>query len=429
MHRSLKQQAIDILRMNDRGGYTVPTARLYPYQWEWDSVFAALGFATFDRDRAWTEIETLFSGQWADGMVPHIIFHKTDPDYFPGPEMWKSNTVPPSSGHSQPPVAASAMLTMLKTGGAIDRARAKALFDKLVRWHRWFHTYRDPDGTGVVGIIHPWESGRDNCPDWDIGMAQVAVPEDLGDLPRRDITHVDPSERPTAEQYNRYLAIVKFGHECQWDHLEIARNGPFFMVDPCVQFALMRGDRDLAELADAFGEPGIRNECEVWLKRAKEGCESFWSEEVGGFVARDLRSGGLSTAFTNASAMSLYADAGTPDQQSRSVAEIAAILDNCSYGFPSWDPRDEQFESRRYWRGPIWSVVNYMIAIGLAEKGETALSERLRADTRKAVEKSGFYEYFDPLSGEGLGGKLFTWTAAIHLAWAMGDDMLQAEGE
>ena len=70
-----------------------------------------------------------------------------------------------------------------------------------------------------------------------------------------------------------------------------------------------------------------------------------------------------------------------------------------------------------------------MIGLGLAEKGETALAERLRADTRKAVEKSGFYEYFDPLSGEGLGGKLFTWTAAIHLAWAMGDDMLQAEGD
>ena len=127
--------------------------------------------------------------------------------------------------------------------------------------------------------------------------------------------------------------------------------------------------------------------------------------------------------------MALYADAGTTDQQARSVAEIAAILDNCTYGFPSWDPRDERFESRRYWRGPIWSVVNCMIGLGLAEKGETALAERLRADTRKAVEKSGFYEYFDPLSGEGLGGKLFTWTAAIHLAWAMGDDMLQAEGD
>ena len=44
--QALIQQAQEILRTNDRGGYTVPTARLYPYQWNWDSAFVALGFAT-----------------------------------------------------------------------------------------------------------------------------------------------------------------------------------------------------------------------------------------------------------------------------------------------------------------------------------------------------------------------------------------------
>ncbi|MEL6426746.1 MAG: hypothetical protein AAFQ33_14965, partial [Pseudomonadota bacterium] len=68
------ERARQILRENDRGGYTVPTAGLYPYQWNWDSVFVALGFATFDRERAWREIETLFEAQWLDGMVPHIVF-------------------------------------------------------------------------------------------------------------------------------------------------------------------------------------------------------------------------------------------------------------------------------------------------------------------------------------------------------------------
>jgi len=72
-------QAQNILRTNDKGNYTVPTAGLYPYQWNWDSAFAALGFAQFDIDRAWTELETLLSGQWDNGMVPHILFHSEDP--------------------------------------------------------------------------------------------------------------------------------------------------------------------------------------------------------------------------------------------------------------------------------------------------------------------------------------------------------------
>jgi hypothetical protein len=79
----LNARAQEILRRNDRGGYTVPTHGLYPYQWNWDSAFVALGFAEFDRDRAWREIETLISAQWEDGMIPHIVFHQEDPGYFP----------------------------------------------------------------------------------------------------------------------------------------------------------------------------------------------------------------------------------------------------------------------------------------------------------------------------------------------------------
>ena len=43
----LDHKAKTILTENDQGGYTIPTKGLYPYQWNWDSVFVALGFATF----------------------------------------------------------------------------------------------------------------------------------------------------------------------------------------------------------------------------------------------------------------------------------------------------------------------------------------------------------------------------------------------
>ena len=103
------QDARQILRDNDAGGYTLPTKRLYPFQWNWDSAFATLGFATFDRERAWIELENLLSAQWPDGMVPHIVFRKENPDYFPGPSVWRTRFDPPSSGISQPPVATTAL--------------------------------------------------------------------------------------------------------------------------------------------------------------------------------------------------------------------------------------------------------------------------------------------------------------------------------
>ena len=36
-------EARAILARNDRGRYTIPTSGLYPYQWNWDSAFAAVG--------------------------------------------------------------------------------------------------------------------------------------------------------------------------------------------------------------------------------------------------------------------------------------------------------------------------------------------------------------------------------------------------
>ena len=178
-----------ILAANDRGGYTVPNELVYPFQWNWDFAFVAMGMATYDADRAWRELELLFVGQWADGMVPSIVFHQPHPGYYPGPDAWGTTHAPPTTGISQPPVAATAARVVLEaqddeagqalSGQAVagqavaGQDRARALFPALFASHRWWHETRDPDGTGLVTVVHPWETGRDNSPDWDAPLAGV----------------------------------------------------------------------------------------------------------------------------------------------------------------------------------------------------------------------------------------------------------------
>ena len=88
------------------------------------------------------------------------------------------------------------------------------------------------------------------------------------------------------------------------------------------------------------------------------------------------------------------------------------------FGIPSFDSQHPKFDAKRYWRGPSWSIINYLVARGLAEFGFERKAERIRMATRAAIQQSGFHEYFNPLTGEGYGGANFTWTAAIWLAWA-----------
>ena len=49
------------------------------------------------------------------------------------------------------------------------------------------------------------------------------------------------------------------------------------------------------------------------------------------------------------------------------------------------------------------------------EKAEAV--RRYRKVMRKRMEREGFYEYYDPERGEGLGAAEFTWSAALCLDW------------
>ena len=145
--RTALDEALRILKENDRGGYTIPTRGLYPFQWNWDSCLAALGLRHLDEARAWQELETLLAHQWPDGMVPHIVFHVPDEGYFPGPDVWgaplPSGTITPTSGITQPPLLGYAMRRLYEEArdSRLAEAKARALLPKAAAWHRWFRTF------------------------------------------------------------------------------------------------------------------------------------------------------------------------------------------------------------------------------------------------------------------------------------------------
>ena len=70
-----------------------------------------------------------------------------------------------------------------------------------------------------------------------------------------------------------------------------------------------------------------------------------------------------------------------------------------------------------YWRGPVWQHMNMLIATGFRDRGHAALALAIRNQSERLFSASGFHEYYDPLSGAGLGGKNFSWTAATYLHW------------
>ncbi len=413
MSDALIAAARAILAANDRGTYTVPTRGLYPFQWNWDSCLSALGFGHFDEDRAWTEIETLFAHQWDDGMVPHIVFHVDDDGYFPGPAVWGTGRAVPTTGITQPAVAGFAVRRLFERARdkCLAEERARALLPKIAAWHDWFVRCRDPQGSGLVAIIHPWESGRDNSVDWDAALDRVPT-EGVMPFTRRDIQHANPDHRPTQAQYERYIWLVQHFRSLGWDNTQLHDASPFRVVDPGFNAILIRACDDLGWLAERLGETDIAARSRAQAQKGIAALDALWSEDHGQYLCYDRAVearvdspsiGGLLAAF-----------APIPRPRAAAIARrIEAIGRRVPLLVPSHDPDTPVFDGKRYWRGPVWLIVNYMIADGLESAGEAPVVDRIVADSLRLIEQGGFAEYYDPKTGEPCGGSSFTWTAAM----------------
>ena len=147
-HTDLIRRAKKILAKNWRGGFTVPTDKLYPFQWNWDSGFVSMGLGHFSVENAMDELASLFSGQWQNGMIPHIIFHsETEKTYFPNFDFWKASVnkgapnKPKTSGITQPPVHGFILEELLRQHPKDQKltAFAKVLYARIVDYHRFFY--------------------------------------------------------------------------------------------------------------------------------------------------------------------------------------------------------------------------------------------------------------------------------------------------
>jgi glycogen debranching enzyme len=414
----MEEAAHAILARNDRGGYTVPTDRLYPFQWNWDSAFVAMGFATFDVDRAYRELERLVEGQWDDGMIPHIVFHAPSDTYFPGPDVWGTRHRIPTSGITQPPVFGMALRHVheaaLSSGMADAEVRTKALFKAALRSHRWWLDARDPEGLGLVAILHPWESGSDNSPAWDEALARVPTTTTTA-IRRKDTSHVDASMRPREEDYQRFIHLVDVYRDCDWDPKRQWAKAPFKVADVQMTAILARATADLMHLAEILGAEEHRTELAQMRRRLVDGLARRWRSHLSRFVSLDLISGADIEAATQAGFIPLVALTLDDAQRSAVTAEIERWLDGMVVGVPSAPAFSPAFEPKRYWRGPVWAVINWLIADGLRLNGAEDLARRIEQTTVRTIENVGFCEYFDPTSGEGLGGDTFSWTAAAYL--------------
>ena len=369
--RVLRQNWVVGERDGTRFEYTEPSPGRYPWQWYWDSCFAAIVWRRFEPRRARAELESLLAAQRPDGFIGHTIFWRS---HVSGLRLFFYNVASRRSFQTesiQPPLLAWAW--RIAVGDPREEPRIGKQAD-------WLAANRDLEGDGLLWIVQPDESGLDASP--------------------------------------------KF--EPVWGRRSNGRIG-----FPLLVHGNRRYGWNARRLRDA-GEPVL---CEVltntlWSlslqalgRRSATAAivERLWDERRGLFF--DEATPGGRVAVKTWASLAPLALPDLPEQIGRRLVEehllneaefwTAVAPPSVAADERGYEPDGGRGPVRRYWRGPTWVNSAWMVWLGLRRLGYEEQAQRLADGVIAAVAREGLREYYDPRNGTGLGAKDFTWSALV----------------
>jgi hypothetical protein len=369
--RVLRQNWVEGNRDHTRFEYTEPSPGRYPWQWYWDSCFAAIVWRRFEPRRARAELESLLAAQRPDGFIGHTIFWRRPVTPL---RLLFYNVASRSAFQTesiQPPLLAWAW--RLAVGDPNEEPR-------IAKQVEWLRTERDLDSDGLLWIVQPDESGLDASPKFE----PVWGWRSNGRLGFPLLVH-------------RHR---KFG----WNARRLREAG-----EPVLCEVLVNTFWSLS--LQALGQPSATPAL----------VERLWDERTGLFFD-EAQPGGRVPVKTWASLAPL-ALPDLPKEIGRRLVE-EHLLDENEFWTPmappsvaaderGYEPGGGRGPIRRYWRGPAWINSAWMAWLGLRRLGYEREAQRLADGVIGAVAREGLREYYDPRNGTGLGAKDFAWSALI----------------
>jgi len=354
-------------------GYTRPSPWRYPWQWYWDSCFAAIAWRRFDAARARVEMESLLAAQRPDGFIGHTIFwdRPVSPARLPfynvasGRRSFQTETI-------QPPLLAWAW--RIAVGDPAAEPRIGAQVD-------WLAANRDLEGDGLLWIVQPDESGLDASPKFD------------------------PVWRRRANARIGFPCLVRRNRRLDWDARRVREHGGPVLCETLVN--------TLWSLSlQALGRPSATPAL----------IDRLWDEERGLFLD-EVAPGGARPEVVTWAALAPLALPDLPEGIGRRLIEEHLLNErefrtpvappSVAVSEPSYEPADRRGPIRRYWRGPTWVNSAWLVWLGMKRLGYESEAARMAAGLIGAVEREGLREYYDPRDGTGLGARDFAWSALV----------------
>ncbi len=409
----LRQSVRSLLKANTHEGfsplldghycYIQPSRSKYWFQWFWDTCFHVFMLCALkEYELAMHNLQSLFAMQEQDGFVGHMIFWKkvlpsrhvdvlqSRPSLrFPRPHM---------SSLIQPSFVAQALKRIHDE--THDEQFLRRMLPSVRRYLDWLAANRDIDGDGLLSIITPFESGMDFKPSFDHllgfggGKPSMALFWESAWVDLRNFLH----------RY-RLPAII--------------RSRVFLVKEVTVNVAYAR---DLLALARLLETLENHQDALMYRERSRKVTESMkklmFDEQDLAFYDVESGTNRILKALTPSILFPMLLPGMPEDMFTKAVRRH--LLDPqeflTPYPLPSVAVNQTSFYPDRslfLWRGPTWAFNNWFLHRGLKERGFLDEADRLLASLKQLIAKSGFREYYHPVTGEGYGEKDFTWSGLV----------------
>lgn len=382
--------------------YIQPSPHKYPYQWFWDTCFHSFMLCRLkEYSLAKRSIFSLFTLQKNDGFVGHVIFWRGIlPRYFL--EVLQSRPKwhrprPTMSSLIQPTFIAQAILEIYEGDKDIDFV--KEILPRVKKYFYWLSQHRDFQGDGLLSIISPYESGIDWKPSFDLVLGY-------------------PEKKATEKLFFQGL-LVNFKNFFNWYNLDrISKKHYFLVKEVGLNTIYVKDLQALAKLCEIVGDI----DAGIYEARAKKVTESIlekmYDSETHAFYDVESHTGRQLKVLTPTIFFPLCLD-GVSETIIEKVLKTHFYNTKefvCPYPLPSValsDPAFDPGESTFLWRGPTWIMYNWFLYKFFKSKKYLDEAHMLRDSVKRLIEKSGFREYYNPITGEGYGAKNFTWSGLI----------------
>ena len=432
MNTALLDTAKSILQQNWNGKFTKASSSQCFTQRTWDAAFIAMGYAHYDFEKAKSEFYSLFQGQWANGMIPQSVFHSKEKKHkacFAEADFWESDCSPkslvniPTAGILTPPVYGYILFEIYQKNKEKETAFEflKAMYPKVLAFHRYLYTHRDPEEEGLIYVHHPWELLADSLAVYDNNFLKIDKSK-ISYFNKNQIKEFreTPSQLINGEKDSYYNYLVDIFRQANYDDKVIFEKSPYLIQDPLFNSILVQSNEALIKMAKLINANEDIGELLRWNEYTIHSIDNkLWNEATARYDAWDLRKNKNVPTLTSSAMMPLFAGIPPLPRAEYMVQEISnGFNHNTSknLNFP-FSTQLVNVDLKKKKAEPVWVNVNWLLHKGLNAYLFVPEAEQLKKSTLNLIRQQGFYESFPQglAANPNYTGKPCSRTAALYI--------------